>query len=142
VKNYSLPNPSRCRQIPSTFSWIDHRLVRDKHIIDCTREALSLYLFLVTVADKYGCSYYSDVKIMEYIPLDRYWIALARDELIHEQLIAYKEPVYQILPLDPPAAAPVKVNTPEPEPQSENRYSSPEEIKNILAKLKLRISHD
>jgi len=139
MKNYSLPNPESCRQIPSTFSWVDHRLVRDKHITHCCCEALSLYLFLLTVADRQGSSYYSDVKIMQYIPLDRYWIALARDELIKYQLIAYKEPIYQILPLDPPF---VSAQVKPPEPQSGKRHNRSMEIKNLLAHLSIGEAHD
>ena len=51
--------PQRLRKVPRAFSWIDHRLVRDGHISRCSHEALALYLFLVTVADAEGLSYYS-----------------------------------------------------------------------------------
>ena len=52
--------PSRVRQIPRQFSWVDHRLVRDHHIEHCKPPALALYLFLITVADaKKGLSYYA-----------------------------------------------------------------------------------
>ena len=43
--------PERVRKIPPQFSWVDHRLVRDRHIARCDAQALALYLFLVTVAD-------------------------------------------------------------------------------------------
>ncbi len=52
--------PSRVRQVPRQFSWVDHRLVRDHHIERCDPPALALYLFLVTVADAKGLSYYAD----------------------------------------------------------------------------------
>ena len=52
--------PERLRRVPPQFSWIDHRLVRDRHIAGRSAEALALYLFLVTVADGQGLSYYSD----------------------------------------------------------------------------------
>ena len=35
------------RHVPEQFSWIDHRLVRDKHIAGKSAEALALYLFLL-----------------------------------------------------------------------------------------------
>jgi len=41
--------PERLRHVPPQFSWIDHRLVRDRHIIGRSAEALALYLLLVTV---------------------------------------------------------------------------------------------
>ena len=52
--------PARLRRVPRQFSWVDQRLVRDGHIGRCGSEALALYLFLVTVADAEGLSYYSD----------------------------------------------------------------------------------
>ena len=52
--------PDRIRKVPRQFSWIDHRLVRDHHIDRCSHGAAALYLFLVTVADAGGLSYYSD----------------------------------------------------------------------------------
>ena len=44
----------RLRRVPEQFSWIDHRLVRDRHIAGRSAEALALYLFLLTVADGQG----------------------------------------------------------------------------------------
>ncbi len=43
--------PERIRQIPLQFSWVDHRLIRDRHIDRCDPPAAALYLMLVTVAD-------------------------------------------------------------------------------------------
>lgn len=50
----------RLRRLPGQFSWIDHRLVRKKHICGISHSALALYLFLLTVSDAEGLSYYSD----------------------------------------------------------------------------------
>ena len=57
--------PQQLRKVPEQFSWIDHRLVRDRHIAGKSAEALALYLFLVTVADGQGLSYYSDAGIWQ-----------------------------------------------------------------------------
>ena len=46
--------PQRLRQVPRQFSWIDQRLIRDRHIRGRTPQALALYLFLCTVADSQG----------------------------------------------------------------------------------------
>ncbi len=94
--------PERLRQVPSQFSWIDHRLVRDRHIAGRSVEALALYLFLVTVADGQGLSYYSDAGIGKVLPLDGPALAQARQELIRARLIAYDRPLYQVLSLDKP----------------------------------------
>jgi hypothetical protein len=46
----------RLRHVPEGFGWVDHRLVRDGHVRGRSGGALSLYLFLVTVADSDGVS--------------------------------------------------------------------------------------
>lgn len=46
--------------MPQQFSWVDQRLVRDGFIEHRSAEALALYLFLITVGDAQGLSYYSD----------------------------------------------------------------------------------
>lgn len=92
--------PQRLRQVPRQFSWLDHRLVRDRHIVGRSAEALALYLFLVTVADGSGLSYYSDQGICQLLPLDGAALAAARKELIAAGLIAYQRPLYQVLALD------------------------------------------
>lgn len=94
--------PAQLRHVPSQFSWIDHRLVRDRHIVGRSAEALALYLFLVTVADGQGLSYYGDVTLSKLLPLDGPALTRARQELIRVRLIAYEKPLYQVLSLDPP----------------------------------------
>ena len=92
--------PEQLRHVPPQFSWIDHRLVRDRHMAGRSAEALALYLFLVTVADGQGLSYYSDAGIGKLLPLDESALAGARQELIRARLIAYEKPLYQVLSLD------------------------------------------
>jgi len=53
--------PERLRRIPAQFSWIDQRLVRERYVEGCDVHALALYLFLLTVGDAQGLSYYADV---------------------------------------------------------------------------------
>jgi hypothetical protein len=45
IKKHVL-RPERLRRIPGQFSWIDQRLVRDRHLRDCDHAALALYLVL------------------------------------------------------------------------------------------------
>jgi hypothetical protein len=94
--------PERLRHVPPQFSWIDHRVVRDRYMAGRSAEALALYLFLVTVADGQGLSYYSDAGISKLLPLDEPALAQARQELIRARLIAYEKPLYQVLSLDKP----------------------------------------
>lgn len=102
-------SPSRLRHVPRQFSWIDQRLVRDGYTARCSAEALALYLFLVTVGDAQGLSYYGEKAFERCLTLSRATLARARGELVGAGLIAYQRPVYQVLSLDAPlAAAPEK----------------------------------
>ena len=94
-------HPQRLRRIPSQFSWVDHRLVRDRHIESCSHPALALYLFLVTVADQDGLSYYSDASVMSRLGMDAQTLSSARQNLIQAVLVAYDDPLYQVLSLEP-----------------------------------------
>lgn len=90
----------RLRRVPKRFSWVDHRLVRDKHIRGISHPSLALYLFLVTVSDADGLSYYSDEVIGRHLCLSSGMLPQARAELCTRGLIAYSRPLYQVLSLD------------------------------------------
>lgn len=92
--------PERVRKIPRQFSWVDHRLVREHHIDRLSHAAAALYLFLVTVCDARGLSYYSDGILSDRLGMDGNTFTKAREELARRGLIAYKRPLYQVLPLD------------------------------------------
>src|ERR1035438_7949792 len=104
--------PARLRQVPPQFNWIDHRLVRDKYICGRSAQALALYLFLLTVADAQGLSYYSNAAISRLLPLDEPALAQARQELVAAQLIAYQRPLYQVLALGEPTTLAPRVSEP------------------------------
>jgi len=111
MKTKPILRPERLRHVPRQFSWIDQRLVRDRHIQGCSPESLALYLFLCTVADAQGASYYSDSAAGKLLTFSSTQLCAARAELIAAGLIAYRSPFYQILSLDrgpaaPPAATP------------------------------------
>ena len=89
----------RIRKVPRHFSWIDHRLVRDRHIENCTHAAAALYLFLVTVGDAKGMSYYGDKSIIKYLSMDQNALDDARANLINIGLLAWQKPLYQVLAL-------------------------------------------
>jgi len=93
--------PSRVRRVPRQFSWVDQRLVRDRHITCCDPEALALYLFLVTVADAQGLSFYADASIEHLLSLSAQHLEQAREVLVGAGLIAYEAPLYQVLALEP-----------------------------------------
>lgn len=99
--------PQRLRRVPPQFSWVDHRLVRHRHIARCSHPALALYLFLVAVCDGQGLSYWSDASIGRLLRFEPAGLARARQELIDAELIAYRPPLYQVLALeDPPTRSP------------------------------------
>jgi len=99
MSSHPLPDPKQLRQIPPLFSWIDHRLVRDGYFQQCSTDALALYLFLLTVADARGLSYYSQPSLMEQLNLGTLRFMQARMELLQARLIAYHHPLYQVLAL-------------------------------------------
>ena len=96
--------PERLRQVPEQFSWVDQALVQ-RHFIDrCDARAAALYLFLVTVSDAQGLSYYGESTLMARMHLSSEELVAARTQLIKIELIAYQAPLYQVLAF--PATAP------------------------------------
>jgi len=110
----------RQRHIPPSFSWVDHRLIRHAHLRGCDHSAWALYLFLVTVGDVQGLSYYSDAAISRHLKLELLPLAAARRQLLQADLIAYRKPLYQVLALPDPAAS----AAPAPEPQRAGQSQS------------------
>ncbi|CAN7734289.1 hypothetical protein [Paraburkholderia hospita] len=100
--------PERIREVPAQFSWIDHRLVRERYIERCDACAAALYLFLVTVADAQGLSYYADTSLARRLSMAPARLAMARNDLIRLGLIAWQRPLYQVLALDGPTPAPAR----------------------------------
>ena len=100
-------DPQRLRQVPEHFSWLDHRLVRDHYIERADVCAWALYLFLVSVADVHGLSYYADATLCRRLRLPPERLVRARRALIEIDLIAYDPPLYQVLSL--PETVPVAV---------------------------------
>ena len=90
----------RIRKVPKQFSWIDHRLVRDRHIEKFTHPAAALYLFLVTVGDADGLSYYGDKSVMKRLGMDQSTLQAARSNLVQYGMIVWQKPLYQVLSLD------------------------------------------
>jgi hypothetical protein len=96
-----LLNPERLRKVPPQFSWIDHRLAQENYFTRCDHSAWTLYLFLVSVADAEGLSYYSDASLMRRLKMDGLQLSASRRQLLQAGLIAYEKPLYQVLNLDP-----------------------------------------
>ena len=98
--------PQQMRQVPLQFSWIDQALVQ-RHLIDrCDARAAALYLFLVTVADAQGLSYYGSATLMQRLHLSAEELSAARRQLLDLELVAYEAPLYQVLAIAGTTAAP------------------------------------
>jgi len=93
-------NPERVRKITGSFSFIEHRFLRDGFFQSLSQHDLSLYFFLILVGDRKGLSYYSYDKIcmLLRITVDEY--ILARDALIQ----AFDGQLFQVLSLPDKAA--------------------------------------
>jgi len=96
-------DPQRVRRIPPSFSWIDRRFVSEEWIDRLSRHEILLYLFLVTVADSSGLSYYSDGRTALTLKIPADDLERARDGLLRHRLIAYEAPLYQVLSLASPS---------------------------------------
>ena len=118
----------RLRKVPPQFSWVDQRLVRQRHLQGCEHRALALYLVLVTVADAQGLSYYSDESLERMLALDHPGLSSARAQLCHCGLIAYQKPLYQVLALEEPTP-----NLPPPQ-RSAQVFSVQEILRHIFEK--------
>ena len=110
--NKRLLNPERLRKVPPQFSWIDHRLVQQNYFTRCDHSAWALYLFLASVADAEGLSYYSDASLMRRLKMDPLGLSASRQQLVQAGLLAYEKPFYQVLSLEPaeaPRSGPISV---------------------------------
>lgn len=93
-------NPDRLRKIPEQFSWIDHRLVQENYFARCDHSSWALYLFLASVADADGLSYYSEASLMRRLKMEDLQLSASRRQLLLAGLLAYEKPLYQVLSLD------------------------------------------
>jgi hypothetical protein len=95
--------PARLRRPPASgWSWVDRRFLRE-HAAQLSREAMLLYFFLTTVADKHGLSFYGDGTVATLLRMPLPTLLEARDELLARDLIAYETRLTQVLSLPPPA---------------------------------------
>ena len=74
--------------------------MQENYFTRCDHSAWTLYLFLVSVADCDGLSYYSDASLMRRLKMDELQVSGSRRQLIEYGLIAFEKPLYQVLSLD------------------------------------------
>lgn len=104
--------------MPRSFSWVDHRLVRDSHLTKAPAPAWALYLVLVTVGDEQGLSYYAERTLARLLGLSEEGVATARDHLLTAGMIAYQAPLYQVLALGRPGDPRDAQTTAQPVPEA------------------------
>jgi hypothetical protein len=115
--------PERLRHVPEQFSWIDQALVQHGLIDRLDARAAALYLFLVTVADAQGLSYYGGATLVKRLHLSESDLHAAKLQLIELDLVAYQAPLYQVLslghalPCKPPRSPPGMSTPPPPPPR-------------------------
>lgn len=129
--------PERLRRVPAQFSWVDQALVQ-RHLIDrCDARSAALYLFLVTVADAQGLSYYASSTLAQRLRLSEEELIAARARLVELDLVAYAAPLYQVLAL--PGLSPTPSSSPPPTASPSRRDSTgPVGIGELLAQLERR----
>lgn len=94
------------RHVPAQFSWVDQRLVRDRHLERLDAYAAALYLFLITVADVQGLSWYGDLSTARRLSINLERLRRARSDLVRAGLLAYARGLYQVLALEDPMPLP------------------------------------
>src|SRR5215469_1102720 len=63
------PRPDRRRSIRGSFSWIDHRFLREGFDQGLTRLEKLFYYVLVAVSNQDGVSFYSDARLAELLDI-------------------------------------------------------------------------
>ena len=117
------PRPDRRRSIRGSFSWIDHRFLREGFDEGLTRLEKLLYFVLVAVSNQDGVSFYSDARLAELLDIRfLHELEAARNELAARDLVAYIGGIYQVLDL--PVGSPRKARESSPPPPDHLRSSS------------------
>jgi hypothetical protein len=91
-------DPARVRKLTKPFAWADVRLREILHTLSL--EEIALLFFLHLVADRNGCSFWADATLAKKLGLKEGEVIQARYALLSKNLIAYRFPLYQLLPLD------------------------------------------
>jgi hypothetical protein len=82
---------------------VDRRFVRE-YAAHLSRNAVLLYFFLTTVADKHGLSFYADGTLATLLRMTLPALIQARNELLDRDLIAHEARFTQVLSLLAPTS--------------------------------------
>ena len=131
-----LLRPERLRQVPEQFSWVDQALVQQHFIDRCEARSAALYLFLVTVADAQGLSYYGAVTLARRLHLSDEQFAAARQQLL--DLVAFQAPLYQVLAIPGTTIAPRTAPTSPTSAPASHDAGNPVSLAHLLGQLEHR----
>lgn len=93
---------ARLRRPPREgWGWVDRRFMRDYAPL-LSSEAILLYFFLTVVSDKQGLSFYGPAATAKVLHAEERDVVKARHELLKCDLIAYQQPLTQVLSLPTP----------------------------------------
>ncbi len=102
--------PQRLRTIQGSFSYIEHRFLKNGFFSALSHHELLLYFLLVLVSDRHGLSFYSYDKLCSLLQMSLDDYLEARDQLIEKDLIAFDGRIFQVLSLpDRPSWAPPSI---------------------------------
>ena len=90
-------DPTRVRTLPRHFAWIDHRL--RERLRELSLAEIALLFFLHLAADKSGLSFWADATIARKLRMGEGDVVQALFRLVAKGLVAYRYPLYQLLPL-------------------------------------------
>ena len=101
-----VPEPARVRRIHTSFAWLDHRLLRERHLEGMSLVEIAVYVFLVLAGDRNGVSFYNKATISKKLSIDWDDFERAKHALLEKELIAFRpftpgdvDGFYQVLPL-------------------------------------------
>lgn len=94
--------PRRIRHPRGAYGWVDLRIVTEGHLARLGPQAALVYLFLCTVGNREGISFWSRRRMADLLTLTPADIQGAIAMLIAADLIAATERVVQVLPLPEP----------------------------------------
>lgn len=94
-----LLEPRRVRYPRGAYGWVDLRIVTDGHLQGLGAEAALIYLFLCTVGDRQGISFWSRPKMARVLNLTPEEVDTALARLTTADLVAVKDRVVQVLPV-------------------------------------------
>jgi hypothetical protein len=130
--------PERVRKIAGSFAFIEHRFLRQGFLTSLSHHELLLYVLLVLVADRNGLSYYSFDKLCTLLHLAPDDYLVARNALIHKDLIAFDGLLFQVLSLPD---HPVVVAKPALETAEQMQQADPATIRQLIHQ-SLGVDHD